>query len=75
MNGRAANTVPSPYPMPPVGAVVMNDTQASMDEYNVDLNSISQMFFDQQYIDMDRVISFDDGMFNADMNYGVNMNS
>ena len=75
MNSRAGNIIPSSYPIPPAGAVVMNDAQAAMDDYNVDLNSISQMFFDQQYIDMDRVISFDDGMFNADMNYGVNMNS
>ncbi|KAJ5826413.1 fungal-specific transcription factor domain-containing protein [Penicillium riverlandense] len=31
-----------------------------------DLNMISQMFLDPKFMDMDRIISFHDGMFNAD---------
>jgi hypothetical protein len=36
-----------------------------------DLNMISQMFLDPKFIDMDRIISFHDGMFNADDYYAV----
>jgi hypothetical protein len=34
-----------------------------------DFTYISQMFFDQQFLDRDRVISYDDGMFVADMDW------
>ena len=34
-----------------------------------DLNPISQMFVDQQFLDMDRVISYDDGLFSANMGW------
>ncbi|PVH79233.1 hypothetical protein DL98DRAFT_572693 [Cadophora sp. DSE1049] len=74
VNGRATASIPNSYALPPGGAGVMNDTAVVVDQYDVDLNAISQIFFDQQYIDMDRVISFDDGMFNAEINYGINMN-
>lgn len=30
-----------------------------------DLSTISQMFSDQNFIDVDRIISFNDGMFDA----------
>ncbi|CAH0036778.1 unnamed protein product [Clonostachys rhizophaga] len=32
----------------------------------VDLGSISQLLLDQQFMDMDRIISYDDGMFGAE---------
>ena len=34
-----------------------------------DFNSLSHISFDQQYMEMDRVISFDDGMFSASMDW------
>ncbi|PVH87770.1 hypothetical protein DL98DRAFT_556635 [Cadophora sp. DSE1049] len=34
-----------------------------------DINPISQMFVDQQFLDMDRVISYDDGLFSANMGW------
>jgi hypothetical protein len=34
-----------------------------------DFNSLSEMFFDQQYMDMDRIISFDDGVFSANLDW------
>lgn len=34
-----------------------------------DMNSISQMFLDQQFLEMDRVITYDDGMFAPNMEW------
>ncbi len=34
-----------------------------------DLTSISQMFLDQNFLDRDRVISYDEGLFTADMSW------
>jgi hypothetical protein len=34
-----------------------------------DLTSISQMFLDQQFLGMDRVISYDEGLFTANMSW------
>ena len=34
-----------------------------------DLNPISQMFVDQQFLDMDRVISYNDGLFSTNIGW------
>ncbi|KAG4439697.1 hypothetical protein IFR05_004834 [Cadophora sp. M221] len=44
--------------------------QATEDSMSMnDLNPISQMFIDQQFLEMDRVISYDDGLFSANMGW------
>lgn len=68
----SASAATHAYSMPHDGNVTLvannNNNMTVMNDY--DLNSISQMFFDQQYIEMDRVINFDDGIFSTTMGYG-----
>lgn len=56
------------YTNRPADNAIMDDGATILSEY--DLESISQLFFDQQYVDMDRVINFNDGMFSAQLEYG-----
>ncbi|KAK2794112.1 hypothetical protein FQN52_009194 [Onygenales sp. PD_12] len=54
-----------------VGRVAVYDEQvyqpATTDRTPGDLGAISQVLLDQQFMEMDRIISFDDGMFNASL--------
>lgn len=63
----ATNHVATASSIPYHENVVLDNELVVMNDY--DLNSISQMFFDQHYIEMDRVINYDDGMFST-MGYG-----
>lgn len=46
----------------------MTSTFASAGEFE-DFNSLSPILFDQQYLEMDRIISFDDGIFASSMDW------
>lgn len=46
----------------------MTSTLASAGGFE-DFNSLSPILFDQQYLEMDRIISFDDGIFAASMDW------
>jgi hypothetical protein len=51
--------------IPPTGISAGTGNDAVID----DLTAISRMFFDQQYLEMDRVIGFDDVMFTSNMEW------
>ncbi|RDW68680.1 hypothetical protein BP5796_09337 [Coleophoma crateriformis] len=65
-----ANTTPAHLPIDEGQYILPHPTDIPGDGVITDdLTSISQMSFDQQFLDRDRVISYDDGMFTANMDW------